>query len=111
MGGPLYVSAFAVGTTLLLLVLAILVRRGLARDLKSGNDAQRLAAVGEGLSVFLIAGATVRDAMLEEGVVHDIVACAAYGAIGYVASTLAGRLGVNLLLGSHSEAEVARGNK
>ncbi|MGD0529754.1 MAG: DUF350 domain-containing protein [Polyangiaceae bacterium] len=111
MEGPLYVAAFAVATTLALLGLAMVVRRGLAADLKSGNDAQRLAAVGEVLSVFLIAAATVRDAVLEESVVHDLVTCAAYGAIGYVASTLAGRLGVSLLLGAHSQAEVARGNK
>jgi uncharacterized membrane protein YjfL (UPF0719 family) len=107
----LYLAAFGVGTTLVLLVLATLVRRGLVSDLRSGNDAQRLAAAGEVLSVFLIAAGTVRDSVLEESVLVDVVTCVAYGCIAYVASALAGRLGVRLLLGTHSEAEVARGNK
>jgi uncharacterized membrane protein YjfL (UPF0719 family) len=109
--GSLYVAAFGVGTTLSLLLFAVLTHRHLGADLRQGNDAQRLVAAGEVLAVFLIAAGTVRDAVLEEGVVHDVVACAAYGAIAYGASALATRLGVGLLLGTHSEAEVARGNK
>jgi uncharacterized membrane protein YjfL (UPF0719 family) len=109
--GSLYVTAFGVGTTLSLLLLAVLTHRHLRADLRQGNDAQRLVAAGEVLAVFLIAAGTVRDAVLEEGVTNDVVACAAYGAIAYGASALATRLGVALLLGTHSEAEIARGNK
>lgn len=111
MGGPLYVAAFAVGSTLLLLVLAMVARRGLAADLKAGNDAQRIAAAGEVLGVFVIAGATVRDGVLGESVAHDAVTCAAFGIVGLAASTLAGRLGVRMLLGGRLHEEVVRGNK
>jgi uncharacterized membrane protein YjfL (UPF0719 family) len=111
MGGPLYVAGFAVASTLVLLVLAMLARRTLAADLKDGNDAQRIAAAGEVLGVFVIAGATVRDAVTGASLVHDVVACAAFGVVGLGASTLAGRLGVRMLLGGHLHEEVVRGNK
>jgi uncharacterized membrane protein YjfL (UPF0719 family) len=111
MGGPLYVAAFAVGTTLLLLLLAELGQRGLGADLKGGNDAQRLAAVGEVLGVFLIAGAAVRDGVQGERLLPDVIACAAYGAVGLAASTFAGHLGVRTLLGTSLHDEVGRGNK
>jgi uncharacterized membrane protein YjfL (UPF0719 family) len=110
MGGPLYVAAFAVGTTLLLLVLATLVRRRLAADLKEGNDAQRLLAVGEVLGVVLMAGSTVRASVQGASAAHDALACAVYGAIALGASTVVGRLGVRLLMGKDLAAEVARGN-
>lgn len=109
MGGALYVTAFAVGTTLLLLVLAMLLRRGLAAGLRAGNDAQRIEGVGEVLGVFVIAGATVRAGAEGESVLHDVAVCAAFGAIALVASTLVGRLGVRLLLG-HLREELARNN-
>jgi uncharacterized membrane protein YjfL (UPF0719 family) len=111
MGGPLYVAAFAVCSTLLLLGLALLARRGLAADLKSGNDAERIAAAGEVLGVFVIAGATVRDGVEGESFAHDAIACAAFGVVGLAATLLVGRLGVRLLLGGHLHDEVARGNK
>lgn len=111
MGGPLYVAAFGAASTLILLVVAMIARRGLASDLRSGNDAQRIAAAGEVLGVFVIAGATVRDGVLGESLAHDAIACAAYGLVGLAASTLVGRLGVRMLLGGHLHDEVARGNK
>jgi uncharacterized membrane protein YjfL (UPF0719 family) len=110
MGGPFYVAAFAVGTTLALLLLAMLMRRGLAADVKTGNDAQRLEAVGEVLGVFVIAAAAVRDAVQGESVAHDAATCAAFGALALAATTLFGRLGVRLLLG-HLKEELARDNK
>ena len=109
MGGPLYVTAFAVATTLGLLVLATLLRRGLAADLKAGNDAQRLEAVGEVLGVFVIAGTTVHEAVQGESVAHDAAMCAAFGAIALVAAMVVGRVGVRLLLG-HLKDELARNN-
>jgi uncharacterized membrane protein YjfL (UPF0719 family) len=111
MGGPLYVAAFGIASTLVLLVLATLARPGLATDLRSGNDAQRLAAAGEVLGVFVIAGATVRDGVTGESVGRDALACAVYGVLGLLASNLAGRVGVRLLLGGALHQEVARGNK
>jgi uncharacterized membrane protein YjfL (UPF0719 family) len=110
MGGPLYVTAFAVGTTLFLLLLASLARRRLGADLKDGNDAQRLLAVGEVLGVLLIAGSTVRASAQGSSVASEALACAVYGVVGLGASTLAGRLGVRVLVGKDLAAEVARGN-
>jgi uncharacterized membrane protein YjfL (UPF0719 family) len=109
MAASLYLAAFAVVTTLALLVLATILRRSLAANLKAGNDAQRLEAVGEVLGVFLIAGATVRGAVEGESAAHDVAMCAAFGAIALVASTLTGRLGVRLLLGRLDD-ELARNN-
>jgi uncharacterized membrane protein YjfL (UPF0719 family) len=111
MGGPLYVAAFAVGTTLLLLGLAELGKRRLGVDLAKGNDAQRLAAVGEVLGVFLIAGAVVRDAVQGDSVLDDVIACATFGTIGLAATMVAGRLGVRTLLGTSLHGEVGRGNR
>lgn len=111
MTGAFYVTAFAVGTTLALLLLAMLLRRGMAGvgSLGTGNDAQRLEAVGEVLGVFVIAGATVRDAVQGESVAHDATMCAAYGVIALAAAMVMGRLGVRLLLGD-LRAELARNN-
>jgi uncharacterized membrane protein YjfL (UPF0719 family) len=111
MGGPLYVAAFAVGLTLLLLVVAILARRGLAEELKAGNDAQRIAAAGEVLGVFVIAGATIRDGVQGQSLRDDVIACATFGLLGLAASTVAGRLGVRMLLGGRLREEMSRGNK
>ncbi len=111
MGGPLYVAAFAVGTTLLLLGLAELGRRRLGADLAGGNDAQRLAAVGEVLGVFLIAGSVVGDAVQGESVLADAIACVTFGVIGLAATLVAGRLGVGTLLGASLAEEVGRGNR
>jgi uncharacterized membrane protein YjfL (UPF0719 family) len=110
MAGALYVTGFAVGTTLLLLLLAKLLRRGLVVDVKTGNDAQRLEAVGEVLGVFVIAGASVHEAVQGESVAQDALLCAAYGVTGLVATMVAGRMGVRLLLG-HLKDELARNNK
>jgi uncharacterized membrane protein YjfL (UPF0719 family) len=111
MGGPLYVAAFAGGLTLLLLVVAVLAHRGLAAELKTGNDAQRIGAAGEVLGVFLIAGATVRDAVQGQSLQHDVIASAAFGFAGLAGTSLAGRLGVRMLLGGRLGDEMARGNK
>jgi uncharacterized membrane protein YjfL (UPF0719 family) len=109
MGGTLYVTAFATGTTLALLLLATVLQRGLAAATRQGNDAQRLAAVGSVIGVFLVAGATVRNGVGGEGVAHDIAVCAAFGSIALAASLLMGKLGVRLLLG-HLEDELRRNN-
>ncbi len=102
-------TAFAAATTLGLLVLATLLRPGLAQALRNGNDAQRLAAVGEVLGVFLVAGATARGCVAGESVLRDAGECAVFGATALVASFAAGRVGVRLWLGGLRE-ELARDN-
>jgi uncharacterized membrane protein YjfL (UPF0719 family) len=111
MGGPLTVTAFAVGSTLVLLVLALVTRPHLAADLKKGNDAQRIAAAGEVLGVFIIAAATARDAVQGQSLGQDLLTCAAYGVLGVAANAVAGALGVRMLLGGHLRDEMARGNR
>lgn len=111
MGGTLYVAAFGACTTLMLLALAELTRRRLGTDLKEGNDAQRLASIGTIVGVFVIAGATVHEAVRGRSLLEDGIACAAYGAIGFMAGTWAGQVGVRLLLGGALTGEVARGNR
>lgn len=108
--GTLYIALFGAGTTLVLLILAELLRRGMGTDLKDGNDAQRIGSVGEVLGVFVIGGATVHGGVSGGSLTHDLVACAIYGGLGLLGSTLAGRLGVRLLLGNTLHAEVVRGN-
>jgi uncharacterized membrane protein YjfL (UPF0719 family) len=108
--GTLYIATFGAGTALVLLALAELTRKRLGTDLKAGNDAERLGSVGEVLGVFVIAGATVHNAVLGASLLLDILACAVYGTLGLFASTVAGRLGVHLLLGRSLPREVARGN-
>jgi uncharacterized membrane protein YjfL (UPF0719 family) len=107
----LYVAAFGVATTLLLLFLAEIARRRLGADLKDGNDAQRLASMGEILGVFVLAGAVVQDSVRGESVAVDAVACVGHGVLGLFSSALAGRVGIRLLLGDTLRSEVARGNR
>ncbi len=111
----LYVAAFAVATTLGMLLLLKLVQRFLyphpvARDLTQGNVARRLVRVGQVLAVFLVAASVVKNGAKGESLVHDIAWIAAFGAIGVVLVSLTGRLGVQLLLQSRLPKEIDRGN-
>jgi len=65
---PLYVLAFAVATTLGLLVLLqlgerVISRHTIASDLKADNAARRFVRVGQVLAVFLISASAVKSSM------------------------------------------------
>jgi uncharacterized membrane protein YjfL (UPF0719 family) len=107
---PLELATFAIGTTLALLVLLAVVRRGLAADLSGGNVAKRLLAIGQVVSVFLVAASAVKSSVLGEDLVHDLVWVSAFGMGGLAMVLLVGSLGVRLLLASRLPAEVERGN-
>jgi len=112
---PLYVLAFAVGTTLGLLVLLQLGQRlgskhTIASDLESGNSARRLVRVGQVLGVFLIASAAVKNSVLGISVAHDAMWVGAFGAVAVLLLVLSGRFGIRLLLQGRLEQEVERGN-
>jgi uncharacterized membrane protein YjfL (UPF0719 family) len=107
---PLVLAAFAVGTTLALLALLSAVRRGLATDLGGGNAAKRLLAVGQVLSVFLVAASAVKNSVAGDDLFRDAVWVAAFGMGGLAMVLSVGGLGVRLLFGSRLPAEVARGN-
>jgi uncharacterized membrane protein YjfL (UPF0719 family) len=107
---PLVLAAFAVATTLGLLALLSAVRRGLATDLGGGNAATRLLAVGQVLSVFLVAASAVKNSVAGDDLFRDAVWVAAFGMGGLAMVLSVGGLGVRLLFGSRLPAEVARGN-
>ncbi len=113
--GPVYVIAFAVATTLgLLLLLQIGQRmaspRTIATDLASGNSARRLLRVGQVLAVFFIASAAVKNSVTGESLTHDILWVAAFGATALVLVEITGHVGIRLLLRSRLPKEIERGN-
>ncbi len=113
---PFTLAAFAVGTTLLLLMLLQVgarltgSRRSLAKDLGEGNPAQRLLRVGQVLTAFLIAAAAVKSCVLGVLLRHDLVWTAASSVIALVLTTAAGEAGIRLLLRGRLTAEIERGN-
>jgi uncharacterized membrane protein YjfL (UPF0719 family) len=112
---PLYVLAFAVGTTLGLLVLMQLVQRTgsrhtIASDLEADNSARRLVRVGQVIGVFLVSASAVKNCAVGDGVLRDVLAVAGFGAVGVLLLVLTGRFGIRLLLQDRLEKEVERGN-
>src|SRR5947209_12101314 len=115
MNESLYVAAFAVATTLGMLLLLKLVQRFLyphpvAKDLNHGNVARRLVRVGQVLAIFLVAGSVVKNGAKGENLVHDITWVAAFGAASVVLVSLTGRLGVQVLLQSRLDRKSTRLN-
>jgi uncharacterized membrane protein YjfL (UPF0719 family) len=112
---PAYVAAFAVATTLVLLVVFTLMQRALyehavSRDLNEGNVARRLLRVGQVIAVFMVSSSVVKSGVQGESIAHDITWVAAFGLTAVALVSLTGRLGVQLLLSSRLPAELARGN-
>ena len=112
---PLYVIAFAVGTTLVLVVLTELAQRlfaaeAVAADAKKDNAARRLLRAGQVLAVFLVAAAAVKNSVTGESVVHDLVWVTAFGVAGLALVEVTGLIGIRLLLQSRLPNEIARGN-
>jgi uncharacterized membrane protein YjfL (UPF0719 family) len=112
---PLYVLAFAVATTLGMLVLLQLGDRltsphTIASDLKADNSARRLVRVGQVLGVFLIAASTVKNSAEGVSLARDVAWVAAFGAVAVLLLLVTGRLGVRLLLEGRLASEIDRGN-
>jgi uncharacterized membrane protein YjfL (UPF0719 family) len=108
---PLYVLAFAVGTTLGMLVLLQLGERltsahTIASDLKADNSARRLVRVGQVLGVFLVAASAVKNS----AVARDVVWVSAFGSVAVLLLAVTGRLGIRLLLQGRLQSEIDRGN-
>lgn len=108
-------AAFAVATTLVLLVVFTLMQRALyehavSRDLNEGNVARRLLRVGQVIAVFMVSSSVVKSGVQGESIAHDITWVAAFGLTAVALVSLTGRLGVQLLLSSRLPAELARGN-
>lgn len=113
---PLYALGFAIGTTLVLLVVFRMGRRLFAPDATVGksfsdsNAARHLLDVGQVLGVFLVAAAVVKNCVRGEDLVSDVGSAAMFGVLGLVLVAVMGRLGTQLLLQSKLPAEIARGN-
>jgi uncharacterized membrane protein YjfL (UPF0719 family) len=113
---PLYAGAFAVGTTLALLILFRLGQRVLApetnvaKTFAEANTARHLYEVGQVLGVFLVAAAVVKNCVLGQDLVHDLARAGGFGLLGLALVAVTGRLGTQLLMKSALPAEIARGN-
>ena len=112
---PLYLLAFAVGTTLGMLVLLqvgqrITTTHSVAEDLRSGNSARRLLRVGQVLAIFLIAASAVKSSAEGLSVTRDIMWVAAFGSVSVMLVSVTGRLGIKMLLKSRLPKEIERGN-
>lgn len=112
----LYALAFAVGTTVALLVLFRLGQRvfspakTVAKDFGGGNPARHLLQVGQVLGVFFVAASVVKNCVEGDDVREDLVSAATFGVLGIALVALTGELGTRLLLRSRLPAEIARGN-
>jgi uncharacterized membrane protein YjfL (UPF0719 family) len=107
---PLYMVSFGAVTTLAMLGLLLVVRRGLAAELTKGNSAQRFQAIGEVSAVFLVAANAVKSSVKGESLAHDAIWVAAFGVVGVALIVITGHLGLRLLLSSRLPTEIARGN-
>ena len=113
---PLYVLAFAVATTLGLLVLLqlgerVISRHTIASDLKADNAARRFVRVGQVLAVFLISASAVKSSMGGGSLGQDALWVTAFGATAVLLLSITGRLGIRLLLQGRLESEIDRGNR
>jgi uncharacterized membrane protein YjfL (UPF0719 family) len=112
---PLYVLAFAVGTTLGMLLLLqlgqlVLSHRSIAADFKSDNAARRLMRVGQVIGVFLIAASAVKNSAEGVSVTRDLLCVSAFGLVAALLLVVTGRLGIRLLLQGRLAQEIERGN-
>ncbi|AKV01135.1 hypothetical protein AKJ09_07798 [Labilithrix luteola] len=112
----LYALAFAVVTTVALLVLFRLGQRvfspgkTVAKDFGEANPARHLLQVGQVLGVFFVAASVVKNCVEGESLREDVFSAATFGVLGIVLVALTGELGTRLLLRSRLPAEIARGN-
>jgi uncharacterized membrane protein YjfL (UPF0719 family) len=111
---PLYLTLFALGTMLGLLLLLRLGQRVLGAsvhaDLTQGNSARRMLQVGQVLGVFLIASSSVKGGLRFAGLVPDLVRVSVSSVIALVLMMLTGHFGIAALLRARLPAELSRGN-
>jgi uncharacterized membrane protein YjfL (UPF0719 family) len=113
---PLYRLAFALGATLVLLLLFQLGLRILSpkqtvkADLEQGNAARAMLHGGDVFGIFLIAANIATGSMEEKSWKADILWVTAFGVAALVLYLVTSRLGVRLLLKSRMNAEIEAGN-
>lgn len=112
----LYALAFAVGTTVALLVLFRVGQRvfspakTVAKDFGEANPARHLLQVGQVLGVFFVAASVVKNCVDGDDLREDLFSVAVFGVLGIALVAVTGELGTRLLLRSRLPAEIARGN-
>jgi uncharacterized membrane protein YjfL (UPF0719 family) len=113
---PLYVGAFAVGTTLgMLLLLRAVFRRQAAEagghaSRLDENPAQAALLAGQLVAVFLVAASSVSNSLTGQGLLEDAARVAAFGLAALALLLITSGLGIALLLRSGLAAEVERRN-
>ena len=113
---PLYALGFAVGTTLVMLILFRVGRRiaspelSVGKDFAKANSARHLLDVGQVLGVFMVSAAAVKNCVRGEDLVTDLLGAGGFGTLGLVLIAIMGRLGTQLLLRSALPKEIERGN-
>ncbi|MGC4079487.1 MAG: DUF350 domain-containing protein [Rubrivivax sp.] len=113
---PFYALGFAVGTTLVLLVILRIAQRVLAprksavKDFADTNAARHLLHVGHVLGVFMVAAAVVKNCVDGKDLTQDAIRAGAFGILGLFLVELAGRMGTQLLVRSRLPKEIDRGN-
>lgn len=113
---PLYALAFAVGTTLLLLIAFRVGQRlaapkaTLAKDFAETNGARHMLHVGQIVGVFIVAASVVRNCVHGQDLTKDLLSAAGFGALGLALIGIVGRVSVHLLMRSALPAEITRGN-
>jgi uncharacterized membrane protein YjfL (UPF0719 family) len=113
---PLYALAFAVGTTLALLLAFRLGQKlaapkaTLTKDFAESNGARHMLHVGQIVGVFIVAASVVRNCVHGQDLTRDLLSAAGFGALGLALIAVVGRLSVHLLMRSELPAEITRGN-
>lgn len=111
-----YALGFAVGTTLVLLML-LRVAQGIlspqktaVKDFADKNAARHLMQVGQVLGVFMVAAAVVKNCVDGKDPTADVIKAGGFGVLGIMLVAAAGRLGTQLLCKSSLPKEIDRGN-
>lgn len=109
---PLYLLGFAIGTTVVLLLLVRLAQRllGDAPAEPEGNPARRLWQAGQVLGIFLVASAVVGGCVHGQRLGSDLLWACVFGISGLLVQVATGRASLWLLLGHHLRDEIGRGN-
>lgn len=109
---PLYLGAFGVATTLLLLTILRFSQRRPPEEQERGgeNPARALLHVGQLLAVFMVAGAAVKNCVTGENLARDAAWVAAFSVLALGLLFLTANLGIRLLMQSRLGPEVDRRN-
>jgi uncharacterized membrane protein YjfL (UPF0719 family) len=113
---PLYRLIFALGATLVLLLLFQLALRLLSpkqtvrADLEQGNAARAMLHGGDVFGIFLIAAHMATGSMEEKSVRADVLWVAVFGVVALTLYFVTSRLGVRALLKSRMNEEIEKGN-